>query len=408
MKYAPGSFSKNFAWHGTGLRKLHNAINLGFNNTLAPVSRDRWRKDSQIGDAALELIPVNFFLHNVRGRVSVDELVFQAVTHPHSLRFDRLGLFAFHLNRVGGPPNGIERPAMWANEFVREKLWQNDAWRSSELRDQVLDTFIEGRMNAQEDVRIKCRNNYRHLFELCGYAPTRLPIMNAGQEDWLSSALFLAWDRMTLDGDRPSRSKLVEYLSAEELHKLVGVSSNYLLDNARQLADLYLEVGLLDRFKDVTLPVTTPEIPEESEREWIYQEESDEAVARRQSQVQAQVRDRRKAAALKAHYGNACAICGVRLQVGEGRFYSEAAHIRPLGRPYDGPDKASNMLVLCPNHHLQFDRGIVRIRKRKGTYVVVSTVGGDPLNGREVVLKHSLDDECVRWHHDWFTPRRNG
>jgi predicted restriction endonuclease len=100
-------------------------------------------------------------------------------------------------------------------------------------------------------------------------------------------------------------------------------------------------------------------------------------------------------------------MCGVRLQVGEGRFYSEAAHIRPLGKPYDGPDKASNMLVLCPNHHLQFDRGIIRLRKKEGAYVVVSTVRGDPLNGREVALKHLLDDECVRWHHDWFTSGRN-
>jgi hypothetical protein len=188
---------------------------------------------------------------------------------------------------------------------------------------------------------------------------------------------------------------------------LVGVSRSYLLDVARQLADLYLEAGLLDRFKDVGLTVAAPEIPEEGGREWIYQEESDEAVARRQSQVQSQVRDRRKAAALKAHYGNACTICGVRLQVGERRFYSEAAHIRPLGKPYDGPDKASNMLVLCPNHHLQFDRGIIRLQKRGEAYVVASTVSGDPLNGREVVLRHLLDDECVRWHHDWFTPRRS-
>jgi hypothetical protein len=407
MKYSPGSFSKNFAWHGTGLRKLHNAINLGFKNTLAPVSRDRWRKDSQINDGALELIPINFFLHNARGRISVDELVVQAIRYPHSLRFDRLGLFAFHLNRVGKPPNGVERPAMWANEFVREKLWQNDGWRSSELADQVIDTFIEGRMNAQTDVRIKCRNNYRHLFELCGYLPTRLTIVNAGPEDWLPSALFLAWDRMTLDGGLPNRSKLIAYLNTAEMHKLVGVSRSYLLDNASQLARLYLEVGLLDRFKGATLPVAAAEIPEEAEREWIYQEESDAAVARRLSRVQTQIRDRRKAAALKTHYGNACAICGVRLQVGERRFYSEAAHVRPLGKPHDGPDKTSNMLILCPNHHLQFDRGIIRLRRKEGAYEVVSSVKGDPLNGRAVVLKHMLDDEYVRWHHDWFAPRRS-
>lgn len=408
MKYAPGSFSKNFAWHGTGLRRLHGAIKSGFKNSLAPVSRERWRKDSKIGDSALELIPINFFLHNARGRISVDELVFQAVERPHSLRFDRLGLFAFHLSKVGKPPSGIERPAMWANEFVRERLWRNGAWQSDQLQDAPLDSFIEDRMNAQEEVRIKCRNNYRHLFELCGHLPARFPIVNTGPEDWLPSALFLAWDRLALDEGRPSRSQLMSYLSVADLHKLIGVSQTYLLDNAKPLADLYLRAGLLDRFRRTSGSNANIEIPEEGQASWIFQGESDETIARRQSQVQRQIRDQRKAAALKTHYGNMCMICGVKLQVGEQRFYSEAAHMRPLGKPHDGPDKTSNMLILCPNHHLQFDRGILRLRKGKAGYLVVSSVAGDLLHGRKMLQKHDLDDELVRWHHDWFEPARKG
>jgi putative restriction endonuclease len=31
------------------------------------------------------------------------------------------------------------------------------------------------------------------------------------------------------------------------------------------------------------------------------------------------------------------------------RGYSEAAHIRPLGRPHAGPDVLANVLSLCPN-----------------------------------------------------------
>ncbi|MFC1936002.1 HNH endonuclease, partial [Chloroflexota bacterium] len=49
-----------------------------------------------------------------------------------------------------------------------------------------------------------------------------------------------------------------------------------------------------------------------------------------------------------------CQVCGTRLE-GPAGPYAEAAHIRPLGRPHNGPDMASNVLCLCPNHHVLFD-----------------------------------------------------
>lgn len=407
MRYAPGSFSKNFAWHGTGLKKLHATIRHGFKSSLAPTRRQQWRANSGIGDAALELIPVNFFLHNARGRISVDELVFQAVERPHSIRFDRLGLFALHLNRVGDPPGrAVERPAMWANEFVREALWGDDAWRSGALTDESLDAFIADRMAATPDVRIKCRNNYRHLFELCEYRPTRLPIINTGAEHWIASALFLAWDRLVIDNGSQTKANLLVYVKANELHKLTGVSEAYLTTQAETLANLYLSVGALERFERPAPPGIPVEITEELGIDWVEQAESDEVVERRTVAVQAQVRDRRKSAALKSHYDNTCMICGVKLQVGEERFYSKAAHIKPLGKPHDGPDKASNMLVLCPNHHLQFDRGIIRLQKYGMNYIIKRKVNGEKLDGIKITVKHTLDDDCVRWHYHWFSSRR--
>jgi predicted restriction endonuclease len=80
--------------------------------------------------------------------------------------------------------------------------------------------------------------------------------------------------------------------------------------------------------------------------------------------------------------------------------------IKPLGNPHDGPDKASNMLVLCPNHHLQFDRGVLRIRKVGTDYRIRSKAAGDPLDGKTITLKHALDDDCVKWHHNWFRSKR--
>jgi putative restriction endonuclease len=68
------------------------------------------------------------------------------------------------------------------------------------------------------------------------------------------------------------------------------------------------------------------------------------------------VRDRDLAGRVKEWHECRCQVCGIRIEV-EGGFYAEAAHIRPLGRPHDGPDVAENIICLCPNHHVAFDNG---------------------------------------------------
>jgi hypothetical protein len=59
---------------------------------------------------------------------------------------------------------------------------------------------------------------------------------------------------------------------------------------------------------------------------------------------------------VKEMYDHCCQVCGSRIQTRAG-FYSEGAHIRPLGRPHDGDDVVHNVLCLCPNHHVQLDLG---------------------------------------------------
>lgn len=416
MAYPPGSFSKNFAWHGTGLLKLHGAIRDGFHDTLSTVDRQKFRSDAGV-EGSIVLIPINFFLHNRDGRLSLDELVFQAIERDHSIQFDRLALFALHLSRVGSGRDvnsGREissRPAMWANEFVRERLWLSGTWQRDALLDASLDGFLTDRMDGQKNVRVKCRNNYRHMFELCQLWPSALSMINAGADQWMSSALFLAWDRHILDGGKRKQSDLLALIDSDELYKLLGVPRNYALAQAEPLAELYRSIGRLDRFIEgakapspavSSPPAPVPEVPEETGLAWLEQEESDGVVERHTVEKKVQKRDRRKAAALKLHYKNACQFCGVRLEVGKNHFYSEAAHIKGLGEPHHGPDKASNMLVLCPNHHLQFDRGVLRLRKRGAKYQIRSKTVGDPLNGKKLTLTHSLADDCVKHHFNWF------
>ena len=415
MAYTPGSFSKNFGWHGTGLRKLHTAIRSAFHGTLAPIDRQSFRADSGVEDSIV-LIPINFLLHNHSGYLSVDELVYQAIEHEHSLKFDRLALFALNHSRIGSGRNThtgqpiVSRPAMWANEFVRDLLWDGGTWRADALQDDVIDLFLTQRLNATTQVRIKCRSNYRHLFVLCKYRTDTLPVINSGCDQWISSALFLAWDRHILDGGLDDPESLLGLIDADELYKLLGTTRGMALAQGKLALDSYYAVGRLDRFEHAepvgTAPLTdlhqSAEVPEETGLIWLEQGELDGAVERRLVERSEQKRDRRKAAALKRHYENRCQFCGVRLEVADKRHYSEAAHIKALGEPHGGPDKVSNMLVLCPNHHLQFDRGVLRLRRARKSYQIRSKTTDHPLNGTTIKLDHVLDDDCVRHHYHWF------
>jgi hypothetical protein len=132
---------------------------------------------------------------------------------------------------------------MWANQFVRERLWSGGVWHAAPLAEASLDVFVQDRMRAQANARVKCRNNDRHLFELCGYLPALLNHINSGSEDWIGSALLLAWDRHILDGNASARANLIDLIRAEELYKLLGVTEPYAINLARDLIEFYLRIG---------------------------------------------------------------------------------------------------------------------------------------------------------------------
>jgi putative restriction endonuclease len=82
------------------------------------------------------------------------------------------------------------------------------------------------------------------------------------------------------------------------------------------------------------------------------------AAGRRATTIQRIVRSTAVAERVKASHAYRCQVCGDRLAVPGGWYAeAEAAHIRPLGLPHNGPDRGENLLCLCPNHHVLFDRG---------------------------------------------------
>ncbi len=427
MAYPPGSFTKNFAWqHGKGHKgfsKLHGAMRAGFAGKLTSVTRIDWRRSSKLVDADF-YIAANFFLFNViRGGtniIPVDELVRQAVSETHSAAFDRLALFAFNLSLGGkraGSNNGVEFPALWANEFVRESLWQDGRWQRSALDVGAMDAFLADRIRGTG--RVKCRSNYRYLFELTRFLPATNDQINTDAESWVAPALFLAWDRRRMAGRGTALtvSDLIAQSVAEEDFKLLGLTQAEFESIAHPVAVQYVKVGGDARFVSPSKPLvaaksgaaTPPAVKptvDPADLTWLMIAGADGAIERQVRQRLAQDRNQVIAAKLKALYDHQCMACGAKLLVGLSprRFYVEAAHIRPLGKPHNGPDSPSNMIVLCPNHHLQFDRGLLTIRMRDGVPVFISRIPGDPINGKAILLhpKHPLDPKHIHWHRSYF------
>lgn len=66
------------------------------------------------------------------------------------------------------------------------------------------------------------------------------------------------------------------------------------------------------------------------------------------------LRDTELARRLKVLHKDRCQLCSITLLVA-GKPYSEAHHIIPLGEPHNGPDTSGNIIVVCPNCHVQLD-----------------------------------------------------
>jgi predicted restriction endonuclease len=66
-------------------------------------------------------------------------------------------------------------------------------------------------------------------------------------------------------------------------------------------------------------------------------------------------RDNKTVAQLKALRNYCCQVCGTTIREKNGRYYAEAAHI--TAKRLGGPELPENIIILCPNHHKEFDLG---------------------------------------------------
>jgi putative restriction endonuclease len=117
----------------------------------------------------------------------------------------------------------------------------------------------------------------------------------------------------------------------------------------------------------------------------------DIAAERRQVTVQRIVRASGVTRSVKSIHSFHCQVCNARLDTASGP-YAEGAHIRPLGRPHNGADRTSNVLCLCPNHHVLLDFGAFTI----GPDWKLWGVAGELLTS----AKHVIEEENVNYHRE--------
>ena len=84
-------------------------------------------------------------------------------------------------------------------------------------------------------------------------------------------------------------------------------------------------------------------------------------------------RDNRTIVQLKIIRDYKCQICGNNIRKRNGSYYIEAAHITP--KRHKGSELPSNILILCPNHHKEFDLGERKILHRDANSLKIELNG---------------------------------
>jgi 5-methylcytosine-specific restriction endonuclease McrA len=112
--------------------------------------------------------------------------------------------------------------------------------------------------------------------------------------------------------------------------------------------------------------------------------ESDEENARKSAIVYRIIRDTTLSLQIKSLYNYKCQLCDQIIEAPSGQKYAECHHIKPLGKPHNGPDSADNLICLCPNCHAKLDYGMIKLEKSKIMLHV----------------RHELNQQFIDYHND--------
>lgn len=118
--------------------------------------------------------------------------------------------------------------------------------------------------------------------------------------------------------------------------------------------------------------------------------------------ISRKIRDTKMSQNVKKEYSNICQICGKRINIGtieKPSFYSEGAHIVPIGGSHNGSDTKDNLIVLCPNHHIEFDYGVITIDA--DTKKIKHVDNNNILNNKDLFYQRKdINYEYLKYHNE--------
>ncbi len=120
------------------------------------------------------------------------------------------------------------------------------------------------------------------------------------------------------------------------------------------------------------------------------------------STVTRYIRDSKNGRELKKLYDYKCIFCEIGVQRPHDTPYVEACHIKPLNE--GGPDEKGNLLILCPNHHVEFDYGTVTINPSDMKLQHIDTANS--LHDFEIQLMHDVNSVFLQFHFDQWMQRK--
>jgi 5-methylcytosine-specific restriction enzyme A len=223
-----------------------------------------------------------------------------------------------------------------------------------ELSKQVFEgklTFKEGQQQLVGDNRMNSNsaadyiNNFRCMVEGKRFTRTN----NAFSMEYFFDNIYKDYGSSGLSNALTALRLHIEYY--EDIQKVV----------MHKMRDIYA--------KYLAVPIDTPDEQEQKEiiREFKNQNKTKQEIITELKNLKPTdpeevtissksfKRDNRTVAQIKILRDFKCQICSTTIKKKDGTFYIEAAHIEPKHRK--GRETPDNILLLCPNHHKEFDFG---------------------------------------------------
>lgn len=148
-------------------------------------------------------------------------------------------------------------------------------------------------------------------------------------------------------------------MSAKEFDELLKA---WLEKNSMKLKERYLREADAQEKRSIDLFFEDPQILDTPKAIDINEPP---VVARIETTTYRILRDTALSREVKIAQNFKCQLCSVTIQLGNGMFYAEAHHVKPLGRPYNGPDIIDNIICVCPTCHVLLDYKVIRLDKSK-------------------------------------------